>query len=165
MAILDTGSGALTGLRREGSAVINRLDSGLDLLLRTDAPLDAGDRTRIAAFAETHGLPRIAHAIAKAHKTQADYGDTLADASNTIEAAGAASPLKALVGGLSTATKRARRETAVLEKRLETSNKEIARELNLSEPTVKLHVKMVCRKLEARNRTHAAMLAKEAGFC
>ena len=45
------------------------------------------------------------------------------------------------------------------------SNKEIARELSLSEPTVKLHVKMVCRKLDARNRTHAAMLAKEAGFC
>lgn len=45
------------------------------------------------------------------------------------------------------------------------SNKEIARDLNLSEPTIKLHVKMVCRKLEARNRTHAAMLAKEAGFC
>ncbi|ALJ08865.1 MULTISPECIES: diguanylate cyclase [Brevundimonas] len=72
-------------------------------------------------------LASVANAIAKAHKTQADYGDTLADASNTIEAAGAASPLKALVGGLSTATKRARRETAVLEKRLETSNKEIAR--------------------------------------
>lgn len=45
------------------------------------------------------------------------------------------------------------------------SNKEIARELALSEPTIKLHVKLVCRKLEARNRTHAAMLAKEAGFC
>lgn len=48
---------------------------------------------------------------------------------------------------------------------LSLSNKEIARDLDLSEPTVKLHVKMVCRKLEARNRTHAAMIAKEAGFC
>ena len=45
------------------------------------------------------------------------------------------------------------------------SNKEIARDLELSEPTVKLHIKTVCRKLDARNRTHAAMLAKEAGFC
>lgn len=45
------------------------------------------------------------------------------------------------------------------------SNKEIARELTLREPTIKLHVKLVCRKLEARNRTHAAMLAKESGFC
>lgn len=45
------------------------------------------------------------------------------------------------------------------------SNKEIARDLELSEPTIKLHMKLVCRKLQARNRTHAAMLAKEAGFC
>ncbi len=45
------------------------------------------------------------------------------------------------------------------------SNKEIARDLSLMEPTIKLHVKLVCRKLQARNRTHAAMLAKEAGFC
>lgn len=58
------------------------------------------------------------------------------------------------------------RETQVLKGLcLGLSNKEIGRDLSLSEPTVKLHVKMVCRKLEARNRTHAAMLAKEAGFC
>lgn len=45
------------------------------------------------------------------------------------------------------------------------ANKEIARDLGLREPTIKLHVKLLCRKLGARNRTHAAMLAKEAGFC
>ncbi len=45
------------------------------------------------------------------------------------------------------------------------SNKEIARDLQLSEPTVKLHVKALCRKLDARNRTQAAMCAKQAGFC
>lgn len=44
------------------------------------------------------------------------------------------------------------------------SNKEIAREVDLQEVTVKLHVKTLCRKLEARNRTHAAMIAKEAGL-
>ena len=44
------------------------------------------------------------------------------------------------------------------------SNKEIARELALQEVTVKLHVKTLCRKLEARNRTHAAMIAKETGL-
>lgn len=44
------------------------------------------------------------------------------------------------------------------------ANKEIARDLELREPTVKLHVKLVCRKLGARNRTHAAMLARDAGF-
>lgn len=44
------------------------------------------------------------------------------------------------------------------------ANKEIARDLELQEVTVKLHVKTLSRKLDARNRTHAAMIAKEAGF-
>lgn len=44
------------------------------------------------------------------------------------------------------------------------SNKEIARELDLQEVTVKLHVKTACRKLGAKNRTQAAIMAKEAGI-
>ncbi len=42
------------------------------------------------------------------------------------------------------------------------SNKEIARDLDLSEPTVKLHVKNLYRKIGAANRTQAALLAREA---
>lgn len=45
------------------------------------------------------------------------------------------------------------------------ANKEIARDLGLREPTIKLHVKTICRKLGARNRTHAAMLARERAMC
>ncbi len=44
------------------------------------------------------------------------------------------------------------------------SNKEIARDLDLQEVTIKLHVKTLCRKLDAKNRTQAAMIAKEAGL-
>mgnify|MGYP001082292581 FL=1 len=44
------------------------------------------------------------------------------------------------------------------------ANKEIARDLELQEVTIKLHVKPLCRKLNAKNRTHAAMMAKEAGL-
>ena len=44
------------------------------------------------------------------------------------------------------------------------SNKEIARDLGLQEVTVKLHVKTLSRKLEAKNRTHAAMIAKAGGM-
>lgn len=54
------------------------------------------------------------------------------------------------------------RETAVLKGVCEgKSNKEIARDLDLQEVTIKLHVKTLSRKLQARNRTHAAMIAKE----
>ncbi|WP_158968154.1 response regulator transcription factor [Chachezhania sediminis] len=44
------------------------------------------------------------------------------------------------------------------------ANKEIARELNLQEVTIKLHVKTLCRKLDVKNRTQAALKAKEAGL-
>lgn len=44
------------------------------------------------------------------------------------------------------------------------SNKEIARGLDLTEPTIKLHMKTLYRKLDANNRTQAALIAKEAGL-
>ena len=50
---------ALSALRREGSAVVNLLESGPDLLLRTDDALTSGDRTVLAALAERQHLPRI----------------------------------------------------------------------------------------------------------
>lgn len=44
------------------------------------------------------------------------------------------------------------------------SNKEIARELGLQEVTIKLHVRTLCRKLNAKNRTQAALIARDARF-
>lgn len=44
------------------------------------------------------------------------------------------------------------------------SNKEIARNTDLQEVTIKLHVKTLCRKLGAKNRTQAAVIAKDAGL-
>jgi two-component system, NarL family, nitrate/nitrite response regulator NarL len=44
------------------------------------------------------------------------------------------------------------------------SNKTIARELNISEATVKVHLKALLRKLKARNRTQAAIWAMENGY-
>lgn len=44
------------------------------------------------------------------------------------------------------------------------SNKQIARDLEILEPTVKLHVKTLYRKVGAANRTQAAMIAREAGL-
>ena len=57
------------------------------------------------------------------------------------------------------------REREVLERLTQgKSNKEIARELDIREPTVKLHVKTLFGKIGATNRTQAAMIAKEAGL-
>lgn len=44
------------------------------------------------------------------------------------------------------------------------SNKEIARDLDIREPTVKLHLKTLFRKIGASNRTVAAMIAREQGL-
>lgn len=58
-----------------------------------------------------------------------------------------------------------RREVSVLRGICEgKSNKEIARDLDLQEVTVKLHVKTLSRKLAAKNRTHAAMIARNGGL-
>lgn len=44
------------------------------------------------------------------------------------------------------------------------SNKEIARDLNLAEITVKLHVTAILRSLSCENRTQAAILAAKMGL-
>ena len=59
LKVLLRGLGAL---RREGSAVVNLLDTGPDLLLRTDGPLAPSERAALAHFAQEAGLPRIAWA-------------------------------------------------------------------------------------------------------
>ena len=44
----------LQALRREGSVIANLLDSGPDVLLRTDAPLQLADRIALTGFARAH---------------------------------------------------------------------------------------------------------------
>ncbi len=44
------------------------------------------------------------------------------------------------------------------------ANKEIAFRLQMSESTVKMHVRAICRKLGARNRTHAVIMGRADGL-
>jgi DNA-binding NarL/FixJ family response regulator len=56
------------------------------------------------------------------------------------------------------------RQRQVLEfLRLGRSNKMIARQLGMSEATVKVHVRQIMRKLGASNRTHAALICATSG--
>ncbi|WP_297366823.1 class I SAM-dependent RNA methyltransferase [Acidocella sp.] len=59
LAPLRTVLRSLQALKRTGAIHINWLDTGADLLIRTDAPFQLPDRTRLIAFAKTHDLPRI----------------------------------------------------------------------------------------------------------
>ena len=72
-------------------------------------------------------LTSVSDAIAKARESQAEYGETLTDASVKIEQAAKPADLKHLVSGLSDATARVQVENATLERRLESSTKEVAR--------------------------------------
>ncbi|AHM05436.1 DNA-binding protein response regulator, LuxR family [Roseibacterium elongatum DSM 19469] len=63
------------------------------------------------------------------------------------------------------AAKLTERELQVLQGLTEgKSNKEIARDLDLTEPTIKLHMKTLYRKVGASNRTQAALIARDAGM-
>lgn len=52
----------LSALRASGEVEVNLLDSGPDLVLRTDGALSAADRAQLAAFADAEGVSRIAWA-------------------------------------------------------------------------------------------------------
>jgi 23S rRNA (uracil1939-C5)-methyltransferase len=54
---------SLAALRNIGSVIVNLLASGADVLIRTDGPLSPQDRTKLANFATTHAVPRIAWAL------------------------------------------------------------------------------------------------------
>jgi 23S rRNA (uracil1939-C5)-methyltransferase len=51
----------MRAIRRDASVVINLLDSGPDMLLRSDATLTLEDRTALTKFARDHALPRVSH--------------------------------------------------------------------------------------------------------
>jgi 23S rRNA (uracil1939-C5)-methyltransferase len=53
----------LDALRTTCDVVANLYDDGPDLLLRLDAPPNATDRAKLAAFASSHGVARIACAV------------------------------------------------------------------------------------------------------
>jgi len=56
----------LAALRRTGSVLINLVDNGADLLIRSDGDLAPTDRAKLAAFAAAHHIPRISWARGEA---------------------------------------------------------------------------------------------------
>ncbi len=72
-------------------------------------------------------LSSVSEAIANAHKSQVDYGQTLDKAATSIETVGDGKGLQAIVSGLTSATRKVQRENETLEKRLDVSTREVAR--------------------------------------
>ncbi len=72
-------------------------------------------------------LSSVTEAISRAHQAQSDYGRTLEGAAGSLETADGAPQLRAIVSGLTSATRRIRKDNETLEKKLEASTREIAR--------------------------------------
>lgn len=72
-------------------------------------------------------LSSVSEAIAKAHKSQTVYGQTLDKAATSMEATGDGAGLQVIVAGLTTATRQVQRENETLEKKLDVSTREVAR--------------------------------------
>ncbi|MCO8029788.1 GGDEF domain-containing protein [Brevundimonas diminuta] len=72
-------------------------------------------------------LAAVAGAIDKARESQATYGATLAEAADRMANSGTPDDLTDLVACLADATRRIRRHTAALERRLESSNREVTK--------------------------------------
>ncbi len=76
-------------------------------------------------------------------------------------------PLKPEANGAATASSKDRenltdRELHILRLAADgMTNKEIARDLSVTDVTVKMHMRNLCRKLGARNRAHAAIISRE----
>lgn len=68
-----------------------------------------------------------------------------------------ASQVPAAAGGVKLTTQEYRVLMALCDGR---ANKEIALDMDLKEVTIKMHMRSICRKLGARNRTHAALIAR-----
>ena len=72
-------------------------------------------------------LNSVAQAIAKAHKSQNEYGQALAGASADMEGVEGPAQLQSVVKGLTAATRKVQRQNADLEKRLAASTREVAK--------------------------------------
>ncbi|HUO22519.1 MAG TPA: GGDEF domain-containing protein [Caulobacteraceae bacterium] len=102
---------------------------------------DAGDKL-------SRELDSVAKAIEAATKSSQTYGATLADASKELAADRGVEAVRALVAGLSEATRRVQRENSSLEKRLKDSTAEVGR--------LKEHLEQVRREATTDSLTNLA---------
>lgn len=93
-------------------------------------------------------LSSVSVAIAKAHETQAAYGQTLDAAATSMRAVEDGDGFQTIVSGLSSATRRVRLENVTLEKKLEVSTREVVR--------LREHLELVRREAMTDSLTNLA---------
>lgn len=128
----------------------------------------------ISGTASTEDVRASIRAGARGFVSKTATGDHLAHTIQLVVSGGtsvpadalSSSPLLSTVGNgpewLSRLSPREREVLAAVTRGI--SNKQIGRELNLAEVTVKLHLRAIFRKTGARTRSEAAVLATKAGI-
>lgn len=103
-------------------------DSAAEMLAAEFLPRSRlSEEIRDAGVVLNRELAAVAAAIDKARASQSEYGDTLADAADRMATASDSNSLGVIVTSLSDATQRIRRHTTALERRLESSNREVVK--------------------------------------
>lgn len=138
---------------------------GMNGLEGLDRMIDANDRRPVAILSGTASRALAELAIrsgAAGFVPKTLSSRSMVSAVHFMAAGEIYAPLNFLQASEPGGSDLSQRETEVLRGLCEgKSNKEIARMLDLQEVTIKLHVKTLSRKLNAKNRTHAAMIARE----
>lgn len=131
---------AILSDRRQPEEAISAADHGVQAFLTTDMQPDLARQALAFVVGGGTYFPREALLTSSHSGVQPSTPDARSDLSH---------------GGLTP------RQHDVLDRlRFGKSNKQIARELNMQEATVKVHVRQIMRKLGAANRTQAALLAQ-----
>lgn len=162
----------------------------LDYHMPGEIPFDGFQRIReqapalpivvVSGVADSADVIRLIQAGARGFIPKTQTGDVLISAVNVILAGGTYLPAE-FIGATTSPPAEIRaappptgkpcdfdltpRETEILGHiAAGLSNKEIARKIGVQEVTIKFHSRQIFRKLGARNRTHATMLALESGL-
>lgn len=171
----DTLDGALELVERLGSFDIILLDlnmpgmNGVEGLRRAIAANDGKPVGILTSNPSPHNVSQILEAGASGIVLKTTHTRTLANALRFMAAGEQYVPREITIDRSDQVNlpdnPLSKKELLVLSHLAEgLSNRDIGAKINLAEPTIKMHVRSICTKLEVKNRTQAVVKARDMGL-